>query len=50
MLNVMGKFIALNLNVEHVSAPLSVIGETDETGTTIRFKADPEIFTETTCI
>ena len=27
---------------------LSVIGETDETGTRIRFKADPEIFTETT--
>lgn len=27
---------------------LEVIGETDKTGTTIRFKADPEIFTETT--
>lgn len=27
---------------------LAVIGETDETGTSIRFKADPEIFTETT--
>ncbi|MCG3087378.1 DNA topoisomerase (ATP-hydrolyzing) subunit B [Sporosarcina cyprini] len=27
---------------------LTVIGETDETGTTTRFKADPEIFTETT--
>ncbi|WP_203229643.1 DNA topoisomerase (ATP-hydrolyzing) subunit B [Filibacter tadaridae] len=27
---------------------LSVIGEADETGTRIRFKADPEIFTETT--
>jgi len=27
---------------------LKVIGETDKTGTVIRFKADPEIFTETT--
>ncbi len=31
-----------------VKKELSVIGETDETGTTIRFKADAEIFTETT--
>ena len=31
-----------------VSSPLSVIGETDVTGTTTRFKADNEIFTETT--
>lgn len=31
-----------------VSEELEVIGEADETGTTIRFKADPEIFTETT--
>ncbi|KGR79890.1 DNA gyrase subunit B [Ureibacillus manganicus DSM 26584] len=28
--------------------PLKVIGEADETGTTTRFKADPEIFKETT--
>ena len=27
---------------------LTVIGDTDETGTFIRFKADPEVFTETT--
>ncbi|AZN38876.1 DNA topoisomerase (ATP-hydrolyzing) subunit B [Paenibacillus albus] len=27
---------------------LQIIGETDETGTTTRFKPDPEIFTETT--
>ena len=27
---------------------LKVIGDTDETGTTVTFKADPEIFTETT--
>jgi DNA gyrase subunit B len=31
-----------------VTQELSVIGETDKTGSTIRFKADPEIFTETT--
>lgn len=29
-------------------ADLKVIGETDKTGTSIRFKADPKIFTETT--
>ena len=29
-------------------ADLKIIGDTDETGTTIRFKADSEIFTETT--
>ncbi|MFC5543058.1 DNA topoisomerase (ATP-hydrolyzing) subunit B [Ureibacillus thermophilus] len=28
--------------------PLKVLGDTDETGTTTRFKADPEIFKETT--
>lgn len=31
-----------------VTRELEVIGETDETGTRIRFKADPEIFLETT--
>lgn len=31
-----------------LAEPLRVIGETDQTGTTIRFKADPDIFTETT--
>jgi DNA gyrase subunit B len=31
-----------------VTQELSVIGETDKTGSTIRFKADPQIFTETT--
>ncbi|UVI30332.1 DNA topoisomerase (ATP-hydrolyzing) subunit B [Paenibacillus spongiae] len=27
---------------------VKIVGETDETGTTVRFKPDPEIFTETT--
>lgn len=31
-----------------VTTELKVIGETDRTGTTIHFKPDPEIFTETT--
>ncbi len=31
-----------------VVSDLEIIGDTDETGTFIRFKADPEIFTETT--
>ena len=48
MLNVMVKFMQLNLNVEKPVQPLKVIGDTDETGTTTRFKADPEIFKETT--
>ena len=30
------------------SEPLKIIGETTETGTSVMFKADPEIFTETT--
>ena len=30
------------------SEPIKIIGDTSETGTTVRFKADPEIFTETT--
>lgn len=32
----------------NIDSELTVIGDTDETGTLIRFKADPEIFTETT--
>lgn len=31
-----------------IATELTVIGDTDEVGTLIRFKADPEIFTETT--
>ncbi len=32
----------------NIVTDLEIIGDTDETGTLIRFKADPEIFTETT--
>ena len=32
----------------HTVTDLKIIGDTDATGTTVRFKADPEIFTETT--
>ena len=32
----------------NIDSELTIIGDTDETGTLIRFKADPEIFTETT--
>jgi len=32
----------------NIASELSVIGDTDETGTFIKFKADPEIFQETT--
>ena len=31
-----------------IATDLTIIGDTEETGTTVRFKADPEIFTETT--
>ncbi len=32
----------------NIVTDLEIIGDTDETGTLVRFKADPEIFTETT--
>ena len=32
----------------NIVSDLKIIGDTDETGTLIRFKADPQIFTETT--
>ncbi len=32
----------------HAVTDLAIIGDTEETGTTVSFKADPEIFTETT--
>ncbi len=48
-------YVHLNGKIHHQSYKrgvpefdLKVIGDTDKTGTMIRFKADPEIFTETT--
>ena len=32
----------------HIATDLEIVGDTDKTGTYIEFKADPEIFTETT--
>ena len=32
----------------HVTQPMKVVGHTDETGTQVVFKPDPEMFTETT--
>lgn len=43
-----GKIHSIKFERGDVIAPLEVIGDSDETGTTTRFKADAEIFTETT--
>ena len=43
-----GKVHYIEFERGDVTKELTVIGDTDETGTRIRFKADPEIFTETT--
>ncbi len=43
-----GHIHAMSFKVGDPVAPLKVIGDTNETGTTIRFKANPEIFQETT--
>ncbi|MBQ2092424.1 MAG: DNA topoisomerase (ATP-hydrolyzing) subunit B [Clostridia bacterium] len=43
-----GHVHAMSFKVGDPVDSLKVIGDTDETGTTIRFKADPEIFQETT--
>ena len=42
------KIYAMKFERGEVVEDIKVIGETKKTGTTIRFKADPEIFTETT--
>lgn len=43
-----GKQYFIKFERGHVTQELAVIGEAEETGTSVRFKADPEIFTETT--
>ncbi|MBU0278091.1 MULTISPECIES: DNA topoisomerase (ATP-hydrolyzing) subunit B [unclassified Gemella] len=43
-----GKIHAMKFERGDVVQDISVIGDTDKTGTTIRFKADAEIFQETT--
>ncbi len=43
-----GKMHRIKFERGAVSSPLEVIGDSQETGTTTRFKADAEIFTETT--
>jgi len=43
-----GHVHAMSFKVGDPVDSLKVIGDTDETGTTIRFKADPDIFQETT--
>ncbi|MBR5866721.1 MAG: DNA gyrase subunit B, partial [Spirochaetaceae bacterium] len=43
-----GKKHFMKFNVGVTEAPVKVIGDSDRRGTTIRWKADPAIFTETT--
>lgn len=43
-----GKIHRIKFERGDVSSPLEVIGDSEETGTMTRFKADSEIFTETT--
>ncbi|WP_174688396.1 DNA topoisomerase (ATP-hydrolyzing) subunit B [Chryseomicrobium excrementi] len=43
-----GKVHEIKFERGAVTQPLQVIGDADTTGSTTRFKADPEIFTETT--
>ena len=43
-----GKIHSMKFERGEVVQGITVIGETDKTGTTVRFKADPEIFQETT--
>ena len=43
-----GKIHEMKFARGHVTQPMTVIGETDKTGTEVIFKPDPEMFTETT--
>lgn len=43
-----GNVYRMRFNVGTPEADLAIVGKTDETGTMVRFKPDPTIFTETT--
>ncbi len=43
-----GKIYSQSYGCGAILSELEIVGESDKTGTTITFKADPEIFTETT--
>jgi DNA gyrase subunit B len=43
-----GKIYKQSYKCGEITGPLQIIGESEKTGTKITFKADPEIFTETT--
>ena len=43
-----GKIYTQRFEQGHIASDLKVIGETNHTGSQVKFKADPEIFTETT--
>ena len=43
-----GKVHAQRFERGDIKSPLNIIGDTDTTGTLVRFKPDPEIFTEST--
>ena len=43
-----GKIYNQKFEQGHIATDLKIVGETDHTGSQVMFKADPEIFTETT--
>ena len=43
-----GKVYNQKFEQGHIATDLKIVGETDHTGSQVKFKADPEIFTETT--
>ena len=42
-----GKIYEMKFSRGHVTQPMTVVGETDRTGTTVTFKPDPEMFEDT---
>ncbi|MDD6189292.1 MAG: DNA topoisomerase (ATP-hydrolyzing) subunit B [Clostridiales bacterium] len=43
-----GKIYQMKFSRGNITQEMTIIGDTDRTGTTVRFKPDPEMFTETT--